>query len=580
MSIRCRMLVVLGLLGASLGMLREQDTLVVLSLALLFWIFGTWALLSIRISLLWPGLALRRTLNGVPADRVSLWSDRSVSIQVLITSSGGKLPALCTLDDWLPESLQLRAGSPRTTVVRPVKAVELSYECQVLAAGQLELPGIHFQFRDHQGLFVTERFLEQPSSARSLPSFARVGETRPSVKRINSLPQHGVHRLQRAGLGSELLELREYQPGDPPKSIAWKVSARRDRLMTRQYESEVPVRITLFVDGSDENRWGGFGLRQLDQVNYLAASAARAAISAGDALGLVVLNSGWQQRLSPAFGERAFFRVLDALSACSSLPPQVAVKFSASLQKAAVEVAQRRYPELMRRAVNRVPWTWLPLWPWKRSAWRKRVQLSGLLGMLYDLNPQATCALYWDDRRLAELSSRFLWEQGWAWMAPLYSDRADRDESGDPPAPPPAGAELMRAALTKSVVLAKDNEVFVVIANLFNRESYVEHILPAVKMAVARHHRVVILCTRPWPTPPISTTSRTRSSVDQQAASDERRILLQAQAIEIDNRLVTLKRKLRKVGAKVAIASERNAISLVLAEAELAGRGLTVGKVT
>src|SRR5439155_22878703 len=50
--------------------------------------------------------------------------------------------------------------------------------------------------------------------------------------------------------------LRDYLPGDPPKTIAWKVSARRDRLITKEFESEVPVRCTLFVDISHSVRVG------------------------------------------------------------------------------------------------------------------------------------------------------------------------------------------------------------------------------------------------------------------------------------------------------------------------------------
>ena len=51
-----------------------------------------------------------------------------------------------------------------------------------------------------------------------------------------------------------MLDLRDYLPGDPPKTIAWKVSARRDRLITKEFESEVPVRCTLFVDTSNSVR--------------------------------------------------------------------------------------------------------------------------------------------------------------------------------------------------------------------------------------------------------------------------------------------------------------------------------------
>src|SRR6185437_3301016 len=76
----------------------------------------------------------------------------------------------------------------------------------------------------------------------------------PIVKYHNQLPPPGIHRLHQPGSGSELLDLRDYMPGDPPRTIAWKVSARRDRLVTKEFESEVPVRATLFVDTSSSVR--------------------------------------------------------------------------------------------------------------------------------------------------------------------------------------------------------------------------------------------------------------------------------------------------------------------------------------
>ena len=75
-----------------------------------------------------------------------------------------------------------------------------------------------------------------------------------STKRHNLLLPPGIHRFRQPGSGSELLDLRDYLPGDPPKTIAWKVSARRDRLITKEFESEVPVRCTLFVDTSSSVR--------------------------------------------------------------------------------------------------------------------------------------------------------------------------------------------------------------------------------------------------------------------------------------------------------------------------------------
>ena len=74
------------------------------------------------------------------------------------------------------------------------------------------------------------------------------------TKQRNQQLPPGVHRLRSGGSGSELLDLRDYRTGDPPKTIAWKVSARRDRLITKVFENEVPIRCTLFVDVSSSVR--------------------------------------------------------------------------------------------------------------------------------------------------------------------------------------------------------------------------------------------------------------------------------------------------------------------------------------
>jgi uncharacterized protein (DUF58 family) len=44
-------------------------------------------------------------------------------------------------------------------------------------------------------------------------------------------------RMRRDPMGGELHHLRDYRPGDPLRQIAWKSSARNERLLVREYES-------------------------------------------------------------------------------------------------------------------------------------------------------------------------------------------------------------------------------------------------------------------------------------------------------------------------------------------------------
>jgi uncharacterized protein (DUF58 family) len=125
---------------------------------------------------------------------------------------------------------------------------------------------------DVQGFFYRAWFVREGRSLRVLPTLSDERGRSPTSKRVNLLTPPGVHRLRRPGSGSELLDLRDYMPGDPPKTIAWKVSARRDRLITKEFESEVPLRCTLLVDTSNSVRVG----RQRNALARLVEVAAAA----------------------------------------------------------------------------------------------------------------------------------------------------------------------------------------------------------------------------------------------------------------------------------------------------------------
>ena len=99
---------------------------------------------------------------------------------------------------------------------------------------------------DLQGFFAHVTFLREVVFYPVLPAVVGSRGGGPLLKHHNELPPPGIHRLRQPGSATELLDLRDYIPGDPPRTIAWKVSARRDKLITKVYESEVPVRATIY----------------------------------------------------------------------------------------------------------------------------------------------------------------------------------------------------------------------------------------------------------------------------------------------------------------------------------------------
>lgn len=560
MTGRSRWLTLLGMAGFGLGLLRNQHALGWLSLTILLWLLVEWLLFHYRLLFDVPRLKITRTVNGRSESQGYLWAGRTATITVSVACDGRSLGPMLTIRDCVPENLVVRSGSQETHVLRRQTTAEFTFAGHVAGAGRMTLPGIRVTIQDPNGFFAAERFIPLEQSFRVLPSFAEFNEPHILVKRINSLPQHGIHRLQRAGMGSELLELREYVPGDPPKSIAWKVSARRDILMTRQYESEVPVRVYLFVDGSISTRAGGFGKRLLDQMLFVAGTVARSSISVGDPVGTVLFDERGSKRTPPQSGERGFYRILESLSdfAVNPLPPKQ--RLTKALVNAALRLAGERRPDLLDPRVNQVPFTFLPILPGARAAFYRRTLLAGVLAEIYGLTPVQLLELVHDDNQMAQRAQQFLAEADVSWMDPLVQTRGRGFHNGI------ASMQLVSKAITESVATARDNEVYVVMANLLECATNISNVLPAVKMALARHHRVVFVC----PTPAFR---RPGQLPDLPHGAGAEELLSRADDLRMQELTARLQRTLRRVGAAVTLSGEQEAIRMILTETSLARTG-------
>jgi len=85
----------------------------------------------------------------------------------------------------------------------------------------------------------------------------------PKVRRVAVDPEQfrisaGESAVERLGHGAEIRSLRDYMPGDNPKLIHWKSSAKMDKVILREFEDEESERIYLeFNPGKNTNSLEG-----------------------------------------------------------------------------------------------------------------------------------------------------------------------------------------------------------------------------------------------------------------------------------------------------------------------------------
>ncbi len=608
MTFKAQLFAIAGMMGLFLGLVRGQPVLSLLSLSSLLWLLSEWILFSWHVRFQFPKAKLHRLVNGELDANRSLWAERVIEVRVQLANE--LLLHGCTLDveDVIPENLELIAFSPNTPtpdvligtnvetqkskgrgpessswLVRGVQRfmnyrddcpanevrlglgsqpTEWGYTARVRAAGNVVFPGFRVMIQSTHQLFRMERFVKVEQSFRALPTFVDAGEYRSLTKKSNVIPRHGIHRLLRSGMGSELLELKEYAVGDPFKSIAWKVSAKRDQWMTRQYESEVPARVQLIVDGSSTSRVGGFGFRLLDQMTFVAASVARMATNAGDPVGGVLMDERGIRRIPPMSGEKGFQLLLRSLGDFSVNPCPPPSPYQPRMLDAAWALLNQRYPELLDLKVNHFPFSIFPLTPGARTRRRQRFLVAGALAEIDALSVREHAALIHDETAFARRLQDLLNNSGIPWIAPiiLLSDRRDRE-------PIERMANLGKCILS-AVGHARDNEVIVVMSDLLNCVGILEFVLPAVKLAIAKHHRVSFVC-------PTSTFLRPSRgiAVDFSRENSAEELLLIAEQARLRIQAEQLQRELHWCGASLSLSGEKNAIHLIMSELDAVKSG-------
>ena len=118
------------------------------------------------------------------------------------------------------------------------------------------------------------------------------------IRRLDGLLQGGYLTAFR-GIGTDFLDLREYEAGDDVRHIDWNVTARMDTPFVRQYSEDRELTAWLLLDRSRSMGFGPTDRPKELVLCELAATFARLLTRGGNRVGAILFDSEIEETLPP-----------------------------------------------------------------------------------------------------------------------------------------------------------------------------------------------------------------------------------------------------------------------------------------
>jgi len=191
-----------------------------------------------------------------------------------------------------------------------------SMERRVISSrlGAFEWPALRTRTAGPLGLAWWPREVPCKAHIQVLPDLFR------TLAEVKSVAAAGSAAGADIGARAEVLRLRDYRAGDPPRIIDWKATARADRLISREFTQDNGLQIIIAVDAGRSSALRSGALDRFGHYVNIAARLAQFAAEREDLVGLVVYADRPLAAMAPARGASAVAR-LRALLAVSRVEP-------------------------------------------------------------------------------------------------------------------------------------------------------------------------------------------------------------------------------------------------------------------
>lgn len=218
-------------------------------------------------------------------------------------------------DIYPPEAFNLVLGENwMGTRIDAGKEVIFSYILQAKLRGAYNLGPAKLIVRDRLGFHFEDTGIPVLTECLVYPDFQDIRRMEAFAGKRHQGMIYGTHSHRQKGLGAEFYGIRQYVSGDEFRRIDWKSTAKTQRLMTREFESEKNIRVLILLDVSNTMTRGKFEEDKLEYSIRATILLANLALERRDHVGLLLFSNKTHYFIKPSAGNRQIYSIMDNLS--------------------------------------------------------------------------------------------------------------------------------------------------------------------------------------------------------------------------------------------------------------------------
>ena len=217
---------------------------------------------------------------------LSLGSENQINLSIANLSH---ISTQLEVIDELPIQLQRRNFVMKTRI-KPGEKKRLEYSIRPLVRGIYEFGKIHLLLKSRFLLFSRQFSFEQKVEVAVYPSVLEMKQL--ELRTFSEIATtSGIRKLRRIGHTYEFDQIKDYVPGDEYRSINWKATSRRAKLMTNQYTDEKSQQVYSIIDVSRAMELPFNGLTLLDYAINTSLVISNIALRKSDKAGLMYYDA-------------------------------------------------------------------------------------------------------------------------------------------------------------------------------------------------------------------------------------------------------------------------------------------------